>query len=165
MNTQAVLTLLTHPPIDWVIFLVIAIILLVDSLRSGTGRASAVALAAPASYFLYTELELGKTFILSQLTSSLNTTVLQAGLLAGIFVLTFFLFHRIMYSFGGSSASPLQSILSSLSATVVLIVMWVHVPVLESVWHFSSQFQSAFGATYAFLWVVVAYLALAFVRS
>lgn len=163
MGNQFLSALFAHPPMDVIVFLVVAVILFVDSLRSGTGRAAAVALAAPAAYFLNSAL--AHAAVLSSILSSISGALVHAVLFGAIFVFLVIFFHRIMYSYGGSSSGALQSLLASLAATAVLIVVWLQIPSLATVWHFGAVFQSLFGTLYAFWWIAAAYILLAFVRS
>jgi|SRR5665213_2718811 len=154
---------LSHLPIDWIIIAVFALIVIFDAMRSGSGRASVLALAFPISVF-FSDL-IPHTVLLGNAIASLSTPVLKAGIFVVTFAIIYILTYRIIYTFGGTSRGLIFAILSGLSATAVTVVMWLQVPALNAIWHFGTQVQSIFGATYAIFWILAAYLVLAFVRS
>jgi hypothetical protein len=90
---------------------------------------------------------------------------LQAALFVVIFAIFFVLLHRMLYNLGSFSGGFLFSLLSGISATAVIIAMWIQEPALQSIWHFGSQVTTTFSGSYTLLWLLGAYLILAFVKS
>ncbi|HUO55849.1 MAG TPA: hypothetical protein VMU27_00205, partial [Candidatus Paceibacterota bacterium] len=66
---------------------------------------------------------------------------------------------------GATSNGLFFSLLAALSATIITLSMWVQEPVLQTIWHFGSPIETIFSAPYTLLWMLGAYLVLAFVRS
>ena len=156
-------TWLAHIPLDWIFIIVFALLLSFDAMRSGSGRASVLAIAFPIAAFLSGLMP--RTFIVGNAMASFSTPVLKTAIFLFTFGIAYLLIYRIVYSFGAASRGFLFSLLAGISATIVTVVMWLQVPALAGVWHFGTQVQSVFGAAYALLWIVGAYLILAFVRS
>jgi hypothetical protein len=164
MNLPALFpTWLAHIPIDWIVIVVFALLLTFDAMRSGSGRASVIAVTFPIAAFLSNLLP--HTIVIGSVITSLKTPYVQAGIFLILFAIIFIMLHRIIYNLGGISRGLFFSLLAGLSATIVAVVMWLQVPALTALWHFSSPVQSIFGASYAIFWLIGAYLILAFVRS
>ncbi len=154
---------LSHSTLDWIIIAVFALIVTFDALRSGSGRAAVLAVAFPIAVF-FSDLAT-HTYLISGLLAPLSTPVLKAGVFLAIFAITYVLIYRIVYSFGGMSRGFLFALLSGISAAIITTVMWLQVPALQAIWHFGPEVSAIFGASYALLWIIAAYLILAFVRS
>jgi len=163
MDISLITSFFAHPPLDWVIFGVLVLIIGIDALRSGTARAATLSIALPVTLFFSNTLS--HAILVGPFIDKFSNPLIEAAIFGGIFIVVFFLTYRIMYSLGGNAAPPFASIMASFAATIVMYVMWLQVPALQSVWHFGPQIQSIFGALYAFWWMLVAYLALAFIRS
>ena len=56
----------------------------------------------------------------------------------------------------------LQSLLSGIAATLILLLVWLQVPSLDSIWHFSDEIRMLFGEAYRLLWLILAFLLMAF---
>jgi hypothetical protein len=152
-----------HVPIDWIVIAAFVLLITFDAMRSGSGRASVIAVTFPVAAFLSNLLP--HTFLIGNAIKSLTTPLIQGGIFILLFVLIFICMHRIIYNLGGISRGLFFSFLSGISAVIVAVVMWLQVPALNALWHFSTTIQSIFGISYAFFWMIGAYLVLAFVRS
>lgn len=136
---------------------------MIDAMRSGTARAATLAVVFPLTFFFSGILS--HVAILGPMTAKITAPFMQAAIFGLLFAVLFFLVYRIMYAFGGSGSMPFASVVASLAATIITLVVWLQVPALQSVWHFGPQIQAVFGVAYAFWWLIAAYLLMAFVRS
>lgn len=155
--------ILARAPIDWVIIIALLIVIVIDSLRSGTARAATLAVVFPLTVFSFDLLS--HATILGPLLEKLTVPYMQAAVFALLFGVLFFLVYRIMYALGGSGSTPTVSIVAGLSATIITLIMWLQVPALQSIWDFGPIIETVFGAAYAFWWLIAGYLLMAFVRS
>ena len=155
--------LVTHFPIDWILILVFAFVVVIDSFRAGSSRAAVFAVSLPLTSLLFTFIP--QTVLLDKVSHALSNKPLQLGLFGVLFVIIFLFVYSITHSLGSSSRGMLQAVLSGLSASIVAVVMWIREPVLQFAWHFGSLPQLIFGAPFALFWLLGAYFALAFVRK
>jgi hypothetical protein len=153
----------SHIPIDWIVIVAMMLILTFDAMRSGSGRASVIAVAFPITAFLSNLLP--HTFAIGGLTGSVSSPLVQAMIFILLFVAVFIFMYRIIYNLAGMSRGLFFSFLAAISAAIVAVVMWLQVPALNALWHLSAPLQSIFGASYALFWLLGAYFVLAFVRS
>lgn len=152
----------TQLPIDWIVIGALVALIALDALRSGSNRATTIALAAPFAFLFMTGLP--TTAVLGTLSSQLQAGAAQGLLFGALFVALFFVFYRIVDSFS-ETGGVVQALLAGVSATAVFVVVWLQVPALQSLWQFGPQVQLVFGEAYRLWWMLAAYLALAFVRS
>jgi hypothetical protein len=133
-----------------------------DALKSGANRVSTIALALPLSIVLFdltpTTMFLGPVF------QSASSSIVQGVTLLLICVIMYVIVGRIV-SFGFSSPSLSFSLLASLSTTIIIVIFWTATPALHTLWHFGPLIESIFAPTLALPWLLVSYLALAYVRS
>jgi hypothetical protein len=154
---------LSHIPIDWIVIVAFILIVTFDAMRSGSGRASVLALAFPTAAFLSSLIP--HAYFFGKLVSSTTSPLVGEGIFIVLFIITYLLAYRIVYTMGSISRGLMLSFLAGISAAIVVIVMWLQVPVLTTVWHFNSQVQTIFGSGFALFWLIGAYLILAFIRS
>ena len=162
MNLPSLTSLPMNWPTDWIILGAIAAIIALDALRSGSSRAVALSLAAPLALLLTNAIP--QAALLGPVSTQLTTTAAQALLFGAVFVMLFFALYRIVYSFS-ETGGVVQALLSGIAAATMLIVVWLQVPALLSLWHFGPQVQLVFGEVYRLWWLVAALIALAFVRT
>jgi hypothetical protein len=162
MNFGASFSAFSHIPIDWLIIGIFFVVVFTDAVRAGSIRAAAISLSFPLSAFLYQMIPQTTLFstISGQFSSSLDQALLFAILEAVVFVCV----HQMLSSFN-AYASIFSATVSALCATVVVLVIWTQMPVLQSVWHFDSTIQVIFGASYRLFWIIASYLALAFIGA
>lgn len=163
MNMASINVFFSHIPTDWIIIVILAILIAFDAMRAGTDRACAFALSLPATLFIAAELS--SAGFLSGFAAQFTSPVLQAALFGVVFVLTYFLVHRMSVQRARSGGQVVQALMAGIAATTVLVVVWLIVPELQSVWHFGPQVQAVFGELYRFWWIIVSYAALAFIRG
>jgi len=164
MNLDAVTGMFTSIPLDWIILGALVVLIALDSLRSGIGRACAISLALPAALLLFSLSQ--KTIILKDV-DALNSSPLIQLAIFGIIALACYLLARRMaleYIESGTG-EPIQALLAGGAATVVLIVVWLQLPMTDSVWHLSDRVQAVFSESYRLVWLLGAYLGLAFARG
>lgn len=164
MDLHSVTGIFTGIPIDWIILGVLGVIVAIDSLRSGIGRACAMALALPVAVLLYSLVE--KTAVLGTVSALSSTPMAQAITFAVIAVVCYLLVRRMALEYVESgTGEPVQALLAGAAATVVFIIAWQQVPALQSLWHLSPQVSAIFSESYRLIWLLGAYLALAFARG
>ncbi|PIR83559.1 hypothetical protein COU18_02645 [Candidatus Kaiserbacteria bacterium CG10_big_fil_rev_8_21_14_0_10_51_14] len=162
MDFQAWGALIAAWPTDWIIICTIAVLIAFDSLRSGTARAAALMLSLPAAFFVSRALP--DAFFLGPLVGQLAVPFAQAAIFIIITILLYLVAHRAIFAFS-DGGGVVQSLITGTAAVIVLVVIWLQVPALESLWYFGDQVQTVFGTAYRFWWLVASYAALAFVRS
>lgn len=163
MNLDAISGFFSYIPIDWIIIAVFAIFVGFDTVRSGSGRAVALALSLPAALFLTDALP--HASILSGLTEQFSSLVLKAVLFGVVFVSTYLLVRRMSASYRTGSGEVMQSLMAGAAAIAVVVVVWLQVPELQSVWLFGPQVQAVFGEAYRFWWIIASYAILGFTRG
>lgn len=162
MNLGSAYYVISMVPLDWIVIGAFFVIVAVDALRSGSVRACALALSFPLASILFqiTSQTAGIGSVLTQFSG----LVAQAVIFLIIEVVVFVCLHRMLMSYDRYK-SFLSATVSGFAATVVVLTIWVQLPSLQSLWHFSPQIQHIFGSSYRFFWIIAAYLALAFVGS
>jgi hypothetical protein len=162
MDFQAWGMLFSNWPTDWFIIGAIAAFIALDALRSGTARAASLILAVPAA-LLVTD-SMAQSFFIGPLTAQFTAPAIQIGIFIGIFMILYIATHRAIFTFS-EGGGVIQSLAAGVAATVVLLIVWLQVPMLDTLWHFSDSVQTVFGPAYRFWWLIVAFLALTFARS
>lgn len=163
MDVQSVSSFFLQVPIEAVAALVFVGLLAFDAYRSGTGRATAFALSMPIAHTLF--LMIPHTIGISGLSASLESPMLQTGLFVVLFAATFFLIHRMLMASFGIPSPFMLALLCGVATLVVGVVTILQIPALVTVLHPSTMVQAIFAAPYHFIWIIGAYLALAFARS
>lgn len=153
---------LSQIPIDWMIIGVFFIIVFVDAIRTGSIRAASLAVSFPLTAYLYQML--AQTALFSSVAAQFKTNLEQALIFAILEVVIFVCLHQMLRSFD-TYTSIMSAAVCGLAATMAVLAAWTGVPVLQSIWHFDPLIQTIFGASYRFLWLLAAYLALAFIGS
>ncbi len=154
--------LFAHWPTDWILIGAFAAFAALDAMRSGSARAAALILSLPAALLLLQELP--KAFFLGPLAAQVSSPFAQLAIFVALSVVLYIAAHRVIFTFS-DGAQPIQALITGLAAAIVLVIIWLQVPALHSLWHFGDQVQAVFGAAYRFWWLVGAYLGLAFARS
>ncbi len=162
MSFQTVTVFFTHIPTDWIILFALAVFIAFDTLRSGASRAIALALALPLTLVVATNLS--DTAILGGVLGAKASPAVQAMAISLVFAVSFYVMLRISRRFSDNSSYPLQALVAGVAAAAALVVFWIQIPSLESVWKFGPQVQHIFGATFRVWWLLGAYAALAFIR-
>ncbi len=156
-------SLLAHWPTDWIIVGAVTVFIAFDTLRSGGTRASALALALPATVLILEAVPHASG--IGALAQRLSTPVLQVLLFVALFVALYILTYRIIGFFSAASGGPVQALFCGLGATAILMAVWVSMPELSALWHFGPQVQAVFSEPYRFWWLLGGYGAIAFARG
>ena len=162
MNLGSLSVSTLHVPTDWILLAVFALIVALDTYRSGSARAVTLTLVAPLTMILITVLP--QAIILGPLSQQFSAPAAQTLLFGVIFAVLFLVMHRIVYSFS-ENGGALQAPIAALAATAVLAVVWLQAPALVYLWHFGPQVQLVFGEGYRFWWLLGAYVALSAIRG
>lgn len=150
-------------PLDYFVVGGIILIVAIDSLRNGIGRAAAIAVALVLTVVFH-DLLAATAFLGSQ--SFLSTGMTAAGAVLALVIVSYFLVRRMGLEFiDGGMGQPIQAALASLAVTIVLIVTWLGIPALTDVWQFNAQIQALFSESYRLFWLLGAFAALAFARG
>ncbi|MDO8514104.1 MAG: hypothetical protein Q7S50_01010 [bacterium] len=152
----------SHWPTDWIIIGAFAAFAALDTMRSGTARAAALMLSLPATLFLVGVLP--KAALIGPASAQFTAPLAQLAIFAVIFAALYVVAHRAIFTYS-DGASVVQALIAGLAATIVLVVVFLQIPALQSLWHVGGSVQMVFGEAYRFWWLVGAYSALAFVRS
>jgi hypothetical protein len=162
MDLNALTNSLAHISFDWLIFAAVAILVAFDVARSGPARAIALTLALPIGGLFMQYLQTAR--FISPLLSQFPDGLPLAALTLAVIVASFFLMYRMTSSFSGH-AGLLNGIIAGLAVAVVFATIWTQLPALAAIWQFNVAFVGLFGAAYRFWWLLVAFLALSFIRS
>ena len=142
----------------------VALILAADSLRSGMGRAAALAVALPLTLVLHSFLK--TAVVLGSVSALSGSSMVQAGVFAVLLALSYFMVRRMGLDFlNGGTGQPIQAILVGVAAAAILAIVWLQVPVLSQILPFSGQTKAILAEQFRFWWLLGAYLALAFARG
>lgn len=157
---DAVRGLFDSVPLDFFFLGGLALIIALDTLRSGTGRASAIAAALPAAALLFSLSSNAPV-----LGTALSSGMAEAALFLALAVLMYFALRRMGLEFLGGMGQPVQAALAGVATTAVVAVVWMHVPSLEAFWEFGPQLQAVFAEEFRLFWLLGAFAALAFARG
>ncbi len=159
-TASSVFDFLRSLPTDWIVIAGTLLLLGFDALRSGDGRATALALSFPLAAYLFSLLPSAPLF------SSLPAEgTASAGVFIALSIGVFFLIRRMFFFSDGGGGRPIQEILSVVAATAIVVSVWSTTPALSALWAPGSLLQAVFNETYA-LWILaVSFAALAFARS
>ena len=163
MTLDATTGFFSYIPIDWIILIVFASLIAFDAIRSGPGRARALALSLPATLFLSAALEHAR--ILAGVAEQFSSPGLKAALFGVVFVAVYLLVRRMAPSYATGSGEVIQALLAGVDGTITLVVVWLMVPELQSIWHFGPKVQAVFGEAYRFWWIAISYAIRPFVRG
>lgn len=153
----------TSLPTDVVAIIVFATLITVVTLRTGASVAIAFSMALIVANVLYAAIP--TTFMIGGLVSGDMSPYIAAGIYGALTVLLTFVLYRATSTLSDDSARPLFAIATGLATTVVVLTVWHFAPQLQGLWHFNELVAGAFGATYRLFWVILAFVAFAFVKS
>ncbi len=150
-------------PLDYFVLGGIVVLFGLDALRSGIGRAAAVAIALPLASLLTTFAT--KAIPLAGV-SAIQNGIGATALFAALFVLAYLLVRRMGLNFlDGGMGQPIQAVLSGFAIAAIFAVIWVQSDVLNTYWQFGPQLQSIFAEQFRLWWLLGSYAALAFARG
>ena len=161
MDVGAVQSIFTTLPVVIVAAVLFATVMTVVSLRLGASLAIGLSLSLIVSNALFAAIP--NTFMIGGLVSGATPMVAAAIYCALVVVLTFVM-YRMTSTLSDDSARPLFAIATALATTVVILTMW-HATPLNTLWTFNPMIQGAFGEAYRLYWLLLAFIAFAFVKS
>lgn len=162
-TTLQLATQFTSWPIDWVIFVACTAIFTLESFKSGSSRTRALSIALPLSVLLS---QLFPHTIGFSLVAQYFTTPLAQNIeFLAVMVVFFILLYRLFFGYGFGSGSMISALMNGFAATIILYVVWLQIPSLDSVWHLSDQVRALFGESYRLLWLVLAFVLMAIAAS
>lgn len=148
-------------PLDFVILGGIAIIVALDSVRGGIGRASAIVVALISAQFLSSLLN--DTAFIGAMVSSPMMEVGAFLLLVGA---SYFTLRRMGLEYvSGGIGQPMQSAIVGVAVAIVCAVTWLSIPALSDYWEFGRQISTIFAEQFRLIWILGAFGALAFARG
>lgn len=154
----------TSIPIDWFVLCGLLILIGLDVLRSGVGRACALAVALPITLFLSSHLH--SAIVLSSVTSLIPSVYAEAVIFAAIALISYFLVRRMGLEFlDGGIGQPIQALFAGAAVTVIFAIVWLQTPALHSLPQLGPQVQALFAENFRLFWLLGAYGALAFARG
>ena len=148
-------------PLDYFFLGGIAIVVALDAMRSGIGRAAALVVALTSALFFSSLLQ-DTAFIGTMVASPILEIVAFVALVAANY---FFLRRMGLEYLSGGIGQPLQSVLAGVATAAVCAVIWLSVPGLSDYWEFGSGIQAIFSEQFRLLWLLGAFGALAFARG
>ena len=155
---------LSTVPFDYIVLGGIVVVIGADSIRSGVGRACALAAALPIALLLYSLL--GKALLIGTIAALTASAISQTITFGVIVVLAYLLVRRMGLEYlDGGMGEPIQAVLAGGAVAVVFAVVWLQLPALNSFWHFKPQISALFAESYRLWWLIGAYTALAFARG
>lgn len=154
---------LANWPTDWFIVGAFVAIIAFDALRRGRARAAAVAFALPLA--LFCTQALGEAYAIGPAANEAAAPWGAAAIFAAIFAALYVAAHRITASAFGDSAGVVQALFAGLSATAILLVVWLSYPALDALWQWGPQVRAVFAEEFRFFWIAASYLALAFLAG
>ena len=164
MNLETVTGIFTGIPYDWLALGGLIVVVALDSLRSGIGRACAIALSLPLASILYALIE--QTAFLKDVALLDSSPAAQLATFGVIALVTYLLVRRIALEYIDSGAGePMQALLAGAAATAVLVIVWLQLPMSGEVWQLSDKVRAIFAEQYRLIWLLGSYLALAFARG
>ena len=151
-------------PLDLVVFGGIIIVIALDGLRSGLGRALAISLALPLSLLMYSLV--GKAIVISTLTFLFATPTAEAITFGVIVILMYLLLRRMGFNYIDSGVGePIQSLLAGAAVAVIFAIVWLQLPILDTFWNFGNNVKAVFSDDFKLWWLLGAYVGLAFARG
>ncbi len=163
MDVETVKGIFTTLPIDMVAAVVFATLITVVTLRLGASISIAFSLSLITASVLFSSLP--GTFGIGALVSGTTSPYVAGGIYIALTLLLTFILYRATSTLSDESSGPLFAIATGFATTVVLLVMWNYASPLQAFWTFNPAIQAAFGAAYRLYWLLLAFIAFAFVKS
>lgn len=161
MDLGAVQSIFTTLPVDIVAAVLFATVMTVVSLRMGASLAIGLSLSLIVGNALFAVIP--STFMIGGLLTGVSPMV-AAAIYGGLVVVLTFVMYRMTSTLSDDSARPLFAIATGMATTVVVLTMW-HATPLSTLWTFNPLIQGAFGEMYRLYWLLLAFIAFAFVKS
>ncbi len=163
MDVEALRAIFTSLPVDVVAIVLFATLITVITLRMGASISIAFSIALIVANILFAAIP--DTFMIGNFVSSDTSPYMAVGMYGALTVVLTFVLYRTTSTLSDDSARPLFAIATGLATSVVVLTVWHLAPQLQGLWHFNEVIQGAFGAAYRLYWIILAFVAFAFVKS
>ncbi len=163
MDVEALKGIFTTLPVDVVASVLFATAITVVTLRTGASISIAFSLALIIATSLFAALP--ATFLLGSALASIASPYVASAIFVALTILLTYVLYRMTSTLSDDSARPLFAIATGLATTVVVLVVWQMAAPLQSLWSFNGLVQGAFGEAYRLYWIMIAFVAFAFVKS
>lgn len=151
-------------PFDWLLLGLIVIVVALDSLRSGVGRAIAISLALPIAFVLLSLAE--KAVILQSVDVLFSTSFARALLFGALALALYFLIRRMGADYMNTGmGEPIQALFAGIAVAIVFTCIWLQVPALTDLWTIGGTLGVIFVEKFRLWWLIGAYAVLAFTRG
>lgn len=161
MDLHSITSLLSWPT-DWYILGGIAILSMVDTLRSGSQRSAAAVLALLATAILYTYIS--QAVFIGPIVNGISLPLARIVVFCILFAFMLVAALRII-SYGIDDGRPTLAILMAIATVILLVLIWIQVPILQTLWTFSPPLKALFSESYRLFWALGALGMYAYVRS
>lgn len=158
---ETISSVFENVPLDYLVVGGIALVIALDALRGGIGRAVAIAIALPLALLL-SALAKEAAFL-----GDVVATPLTSALTLGVFAaLLYILVRRAGFDFlDGGSGHPLQAAITGVSVAIIATVVWLEADSVQFLWSVGPHLETVFAEQFRLFWLVGSFVALAFVRG
>ncbi|OGG57353.1 hypothetical protein A2853_02435 [Candidatus Kaiserbacteria bacterium RIFCSPHIGHO2_01_FULL_55_17] len=163
MGFEAISSVFSAIPTDWLIIGTFAAVAAFECFRSGAHHVAELALALPITALLTQSFP--QTFVIANFSGESATPAMHAVLFCGLFVVLFVLISRIGLAWGDEKGQAFSAAIAGVSAAAIVVTIWVATPSLSALWQFGPQVQAIFSESFRFWWLLGSYGALAFIRN
>lgn len=150
-------------PLDWVIVIVIVFALALETYRAGMGKAAALSIALPLTHVSL--LWLPAAAGIGGFVQQLSTPIAQVGIFLTVLSMLFVFIYRMFFAYDAGSKSIVQSAISAIATTAIIVLFWALAPGLNTLLPLSAPFAMLASESYRVYVLVVSYLALAIARG
>ncbi len=163
MDVEALKHVFSTLPAEVIGIVVFATLITVVTLRMGASISIAFSIALLVANMLFAAIP--GTFMLGAALAGVTNAYASIGIYAALTLVLTFVLYRMTSTLADDSARPLFALATALATTVIALTVWQMAPHLESVWKFNEMIRGAFGAAYRLYWILLAFVAFAFVKS
>jgi hypothetical protein len=157
-----VIAFLGHVSPGWIVLLALAALAFFDSIRGGTARTTALALAFPLSYVLLQFIP--SALFMGDIAKQFSSSVAQGVLAAIVLGVSFVLLYRLTDNFA-SDTGFLQALTGALGLMIMTALFWQLIPAFNTLWSPGAQFAAIFTEAYRLWWLLGSTVLLAVSRG
>ena len=149
--------------LDFIVIGGLVILAILVMMRSGTGHATALALALPMTALLYSAVP--SAALVGPFLEKMNAPGMDAVVYGLLFIVTVILIYRIVTCYDSLTGGSVLGILTGISVSILLIVTWLQIPALHDLYQLSHPLPMIFAEQFRLYWTIVALGILSYVRS
>lgn len=149
-------------PIDWIVLGGIFVVVVIDSLHSGVGRAVAASMAMPLAHVHFSLV--GKTVTIGTLPL-LQSPYAKTAIFVLFFFTLYFLIRRTNAEYITDFSGPIRVILAGTATAVIFITIWLIEPTLNQWWTPNQMVHTVFAEKFHLFWLLGAYAALSYASN